>query len=80
MIALGRGGLNEIVHQTQGIFFIPNVPEWIISVALLQVYQIQDPDVISVLLQPAARGKQDLRLRVRDHIICIGLQDVWLHI
>ena len=80
MIALGRSGLNQIIYQPQGVLFVPNVAKRIISVALLQIDEIQYPDVVSVLLQPAARGQQDLALGVRDHIICVRLQDVGLHI
>ena len=80
MASLGCGGLNQIVYQPQGVFFIPDIPERIISIALLQVHQIQDSDVIAVLLQPAARSKQDLGFRVRDNIVCVRFQNVWLHV
>ena len=60
MAALGRGGLDEIIHQPQGILLIPQIAEGIVSIRLLQVDQIQYPDVVAVLLQPASGGNQHL--------------------
>ena len=34
--ALGRSGLDEIVHQPEGVLFVPDVPERVIAIAFLQ--------------------------------------------
>ena len=80
MAALWRGGLDEIVHQPQHILFVPQVAEGIVSVRLLQVDEVQHPDVIALALEVAARGSQHLHFGVCNDIIGVGLQDIWLHI
>ena len=80
MAALRSGGLDEIVHQLEGVLLIPQIAEGVVAVALRQVDQIEHPDLVSVLLQPAACGGEHLLFRVRDHIVGIGLQDVGLDI
>ena len=74
------GSLDQIVHQAQSVLFIPQVAEGIIAVALLQIHQIQDPDIVAVLLQPAACGKEDLTFGVCDNIIGVSFQNVRFHI
>ena len=80
MAALRGGSLDEIVHQLEGVLLVPQIAEGVVAVALLQVDQIEHPDLISVLLQPATSGGEHLLLRVSDHIVGIGLQDVGLDI
>ena len=73
MAALGRGRLDQRIHQLQCVFFIPQVAEGVIAVRLFQIHKIQHPDVIALLFQVSARVGQDFHFRVRDHIIGIGL-------
>ena len=80
MTALGRGCLDQRIHQLQCVFFIPQVAKGVITVRLFQIHKIQHPDVIAPFFQVSARVGQDFHFRVRDHIIGIGLQDVGLHI
>ena len=80
MTALWSGGLDEVVHQPQHILFIPQVAEGVVSIRLLQVHQVQHTDVIALTFEVSARGGQHLHLGVRNDIIGVGLQDVWLHI
>ena len=80
MTAFRGGGLDEIVHQLESVLLIPQIAEGVVAVALLQVDQIEHPDLVPVLLQPAASGSEHLLLRVGDHIVGIGLQDVGFHI
>ena len=72
MAALGRGGLDEIVDQSQHVLFVPQVAERIIAIALLQVDKIQHTDVITLAFEVAACGQQDFGFGVRDHIIDVA--------
>ena len=47
MAVLRRSGLDEIVHQPEGVLFIPDVPEGVIAIAFLQVDKVQHPDVVT---------------------------------
>ena len=80
MAALGGGGLDEIVHQFEGVLFIPDIAEGVVTVTLCQVDQIQHPDVIALAFEIPTSGQQHLRFGVGDDIVGVGLQDVWLHI
>lgn len=60
MTPLGRGGLNEIVHQLQSVFFVPQVAEWIVSVGLLQIHKVQHPDIVPLAFEVAACSSQHL--------------------
>ena len=73
MAALGRGRLDQRIHQLQSVFLVPQVAEGVIAVRLLQIYKVQHADVIALLFQVSARVGQDFHFRVRDHIIGIGL-------
>ena len=56
MAALGCGGLDEIIHQLEGVLFVPEIAEGVIAVRLLQVDQIQHPDVIALAFEVAPGG------------------------
>ena len=75
-----RSGLDQVVHQPEGVLLIPQIAEGVVPVRLLQVDQIQHPDVVAVLFQPASGGDQHLHFRVGNDIIGVGLQDVGNHI
>ena len=45
MAALRGGSLDEIVHQLEGVLLIPQIAEGVVAVALLQVDQIEHPDL-----------------------------------
>lgn len=80
MTALGRGCLDQRIHQLQCVFFIPQVAKGVITVRLFQIHKIQHPDVIAPFFQVSTCVGQNFHFRVRDHIIGIGLQDVGLDI
>ena len=80
MSFLGRGGFNQVVHQLQSVVFIADVPERVIPVRLVQIDQIQHPDVIALAFQVASGGEEYFRLGVGDNIVAVGLQNVGLHI
>jgi len=73
MAALGRGCLNQRVHQLQCVFFIPQVAEGIIAVRLLQIDEVQHADVIALLFQIPSGCGQHLHLRICNDIVRIGL-------
>ena len=80
MTVFRRSRLNQVVYQPESVLFVPDVAEGIIAVRLLQVDEVQHPDVIALALEVAARGQQDFRLGVRDHIVGVGFEDIRLHI
>ena len=80
MAALWCGGLDEIINQLEDIFFISQIAEWVIPVRLLQVDQVEHPDVIPFAFQPPSGGCEHLHFRVGNDIIGVGLQNVWLDI
>ena len=80
MAALWCGSLDEIIDQLEDIFFISQIAEWVVSVRLLQVDQVEHPDFIPFAFQPSSGGCEHLHFRVSDDIIGVGLQDVWFDI
>ena len=80
MAAFGGSCLDEIVHQPKGVLFVPDVAEGVVSIALLQVNEVQHPDIVPLAFEVAARGQQDFGLGVCDHIVGVGLQNIGFHI
>ena len=80
MAPLGRGGLDQVVHQLQRVLFVPEVAEGVVAVGLAEVDQIQHPNFIAFAFEVAAGGQENFRFRVSDHIVGVGLQNVWEHI
>ena len=80
MAVLGCGCLNKIIDQPQGILFVPQVAERVVPIRLLQIHQIEYPDVIALAFQPAAGGQQDLRFWICNYIVGICLQHIGFYI
>ena len=80
MSFLGRGGFDQVVHQLQSVVFIADVPEGVVPIRLIQIDQIQHPDVIALTFQISSGGEKDFRLGVGDDIVAVGLQNIGLHI
>ena len=80
MAALWCGSLDEVIDQLEDIFFISQIAEWVVSVRLLQVDQVEHPDVIPFAFQPSSCRSEHLHLRVGHDIIGVGRQNVWFHI
>lgn len=68
------------IDQLEDIFFVSQIAEWVVSVRLLQVDQVEHPDVISFAFQPPSGRSEHLHFRVSNDIIGVGLQNVWFHI
>ena len=80
MAALGRGSLDQVVHQLQCVLLISEIAEGIVAVGLAEVDQIQHPNFIAFAFEVAAGGKENFRFRVSNDIVGVGLQNVWEHI
>ena len=80
MAALGRGSLDQVVHQLQCVLFVPEIAEGIVAVGLAEVDQIQHPNFIAFAFEVAAGGQQHFRLGIGDHVIGVGLQNVGQYI
>ena len=80
MAPLGRGSLDQVVHQLQRVLFVPEIAEGIVAVGFAEVDQIQHPNFIAFAFEVATGGKENFRFRVSNDIIGVGLQNVWEHI
>ena len=57
--ALWGGGLDQVIDQLQHVLFVAQIAERIVAVRLFQIHKVQNAHVIALLLEVAARGKQD---------------------
>ena len=80
MASLGRGSVDQVVHQLQRVLFIPEIAEGIVAVGLAEIDEIQNPNFIALAFEVAAGGKEDFGFRVSNHIVGVGLQNVGQHI
>ena len=80
MAPLGRGSLDQVVHQLQCVLFVPEIAEGIVAVGLAEVDQIQHPNLVALAFEVAAGGKENFRFRVSNDIVGVGLQNVGEHI
>ena len=76
MAVLWRGGLNEVVDQPQGVLFVPDIAEGVVSVRLFQVDKVQHPHVVALAFEVAAGGGEYLHFGVCDYIVGVRLQNV----
>ena len=80
MAALGRGSLDQVIHQLQRVLLISEIAEGVVAVGLAEIDQIQHPNFIAFAFEVAAGGKENFRFRVSNDIVGVGLQNVWEHI
>ena len=80
MAPLGRGSLDQVVHQLQRVLLISEIAEGVVSIGLIEIDQIQHPNFIAFAFEVAAGGKENFRFRVSNDIIGVGLQNVGEHI
>ena len=72
---LRRGVADQIGDQLQHVLIVPDIAEWIVTVRLGEIDQIEGLDRVPFLQQQMTDGGQDLALRVGHYEATVALHD-----